>query len=120
MKFNEIKEGVEYICSDCFYKLEGGKLLVKLDGECDYRESFLSYNEVFAQDFIECNPPIDWSYIPIDTKILVRIDDKDTWTRRHFAKYDHNEIFAWNDGKTSFTTNPNQCSSWSQAKLYKE
>ena len=37
MKFNEIKEGVEYICSDCFYKLEGGKLLVKLDGECDYR-----------------------------------------------------------------------------------
>ena len=48
---------------------------------------------------------IDWSKVPVDTPIVVR--DRD-WTSnekllRHFAKFKNNKIYAWTDGRTSYT-----------------
>ena len=66
---------------------------------------------------------VDWSKVPVDTKILVanfaNIDDGVIkWDKRHFAKYENGEVYAWMDGRTSFTTKRNM--SWEYAKLYKE
>ena len=65
------------------------------------------------RDYIE---PIDWTKVEVDTKILVRYMDDADWKKRHFAKYECGQVFAWEDGATSFTT---KCTTkWNEAKLY--
>lgn len=63
---------------------------------------------------------VDWSKVPIDTKILV-------WSskggkqkeKRHFAGInEYGLIEAWNDGQTSFTATGTTL--WVNAELYKE
>ena len=61
---------------------------------------------------------VDWSKVPIDTKILVWESPKVKY-RRHFAGVNEDRtIFAWNEGKTSFTTS--ESCPWTFAELYKE
>ena len=57
---------------------------------------------------------IDWSKMPVDTAIFVS-DDNMNWVVRHFAKYENNMIYAWADGKTSYTAD--KTVSWAYAKL---
>lgn len=57
----------------------------------------------------------DWDEVPVDTKILVRDKDIDPWEKRHFAKFENGDVYAWVDGKTSFTTRDTMC--WQHAKL---
>jgi hypothetical protein len=57
----------------------------------------------------------DWRKVPVDTKILVRDKDIDPWEKRHFAKFENGDVYAWVDGKTSFTTRNTMC--WQHAKL---
>ena len=47
-------------------------------------------------------PEIDWSKVPVDTCILVA-DSCNNTIKRHFAKYDNKIIYAWTDGRTSYT-----------------
>ena len=61
-------------------------------------------------------PEIDWSTIAVDTPILVSYDCKD-WHCRYFAKYEDGKVYAWCDGKTSFTARNNKCTIWEYAKL---
>lgn len=50
-------------------------------------------------------PEIDWSKVPVDTKIYVKDNIYATaWSKRYFAKYEKGEIYAWDDGRTSWTT----------------
>ena len=65
---------------------------------------------------------IDWSKVAVDTKILVRQHDNGKWLKRHFAKYEDGFVYAWGNGKTSFTQDGNNysCLAWGQAKLYEE
>lgn len=58
---------------------------------------------------------VDWSKVKIDTPIYVKIESTDKWTPRYFAEYKDGEVYAWNDGKTSFTTTARV--SWNYAKL---
>ena len=63
---------------------------------------------------------IDWSKVPVDTKILVS-DNGKTWFKRHFDKYENKKIYAWVDGKTSFSArNNDDVIGWKYAKLYNE
>jgi hypothetical protein len=57
----------------------------------------------------------DWSEVPVDTKILVRDLNTQPWEKRHFAKFVNDTVYAWIDGKTSFTTV--DIASWQHAKL---
>ncbi len=62
---------------------------------------------------------IDWSKVPVDTKVLVGSDNK-KWIRRHFAKYENGNVCAWNNGATSFSANTKASYMiWRYAKLYK-
>lgn len=65
-----------------------------------------------------------WENVKIDTKILVRHNKRDSWKYRHFHKYENGEVYAYVDGKTSFTTIGEDCTTvsipWAEAKLYDE
>lgn len=62
---------------------------------------------------------VDWSKVPIDTKILVSTDEIN-WYRRYFAGIDRctNERLAWLDGATSWANRSTRA--WKHVKLYKE
>lgn len=90
------------LCSDCAWS-----------GKSRCRERFKEWAE---QEYVE--PPIDWSKIPVDTKILVRDSDDEKWKKRHFARFEDGKIFAWTAGTTSFSSdNFDNVTSWKQGKL---
>lgn len=64
-------------------------------------------------EYIE--PEVEWSKVEVDTPILVRDDNTTKWVIRHFAKYENNFIYAWDDGNTSYTTD--SMTYWDYAKL---
>lgn len=58
---------------------------------------------------------VDWSKIPVDTKIFVKNNKDSRWFRRHFAKYENGKVYAWGNEYTSDQTD--DCAWWSYAKL---
>ena len=44
---------------------------------------------------------IDWSKIPVDAPIMVKINGQ--YINRHFASYNDNRVYFYKDGKTSWT-----------------
>lgn len=63
---------------------------------------------------------IDWSTVPVDTKILVWDQDAELKRKRHFAGVaeERGKIRAWDNGRTSFTETG--ASEWMYAELYYE
>ena len=79
-------------------------------------------SELLDFDFEEV---VDWSKVPVDTKILVANfignDYEIVWKKRYFAKYENGKIYAWCDGATSFSVDSDDlCTRWDFVKLYKE
>lgn len=116
------KENVGKIYIDDIQK---SKWEVRQEGNQDVYDLYdgygciISYHSIPISQLAEMNfeEVIDWSKVPIDTKIIISDDNKD-WNRRHFAKYENGKIYTWIDGCTSFTTN--KTTSWKYAKLYEE
>lgn len=68
------------------------------------------------QEYVE--PPVDWSKVPVDTKVFIRDSDSQPWRPRYFAKFENGKIYTWNDGRSSFTSlEPRATSWWNQGKL---
>lgn len=63
----------------------------------------------------EYRPIVDWSKVKIDTPIYVKANLEDEWIPSYFAGYLNGDIFAWKDGKASFTTTARI--PWNYAKL---
>ena len=118
-------EIVEIACKGYNFALEDGKVVSCLNADCRTC-SFSSH--------IDCVPCIinrknwanseyeeyvDWSKVPVDTKILVRDNENEHWTPRHFSCIEHGCVYAFSCGRTSFTCN-SKGHSWKYAKLYKE
>lgn len=61
----------------------------------------------------------DWSKVPVDTKILVRDAFNHHWINRYFAKYENGQIYAFEDGSTSWTSH-GKVTHWEIVKLYEE
>lgn len=60
---------------------------------------------------------VDWSTIPVDTPIYVS-HGGEQWHHRHFAKFDGKEVYAWEDGTTSWSTaKSDDPIGWSYARL---
>ena len=122
MKVWELEKGKEYITDlklSKFKIINGVLFYYNITTEV-WKECNRTYNDIKSVDFIEYVPPTNWSKVEIDTKILVRIEDTDEWVKRHFAKFENNTIYAFNDGKTSFTITRYDISPWNYAKLYTE
>lgn len=79
------------------------------------QESFDELKEIVEE---EANK-VDWSKVPVDTKILVRDEDWHEWKRRYFAKFEDGVVYAWAAGTASFSNNGYSVTDWRQAKLYK-
>lgn len=91
-------------CSDCTFN----------DGRC--KEKLKEWAE---QEYVE--PAVDWSKVPVDTKILVRNSEHEAWKKRYFAKFEDGKIFAWANGATSFSTyNSDFTTQWKEGKLAEE
>ena len=66
----------------------------------------------------EEEPEIDWYKVAVDTPILVKNSKNEYWHERHFAKYVNGRVYAWNDGKTSWTEDG--VIAWEYVKLAEE
>ena len=69
---------------------------------------------------MEFEEVVDWSKVPIDTKILVWSKVNKQKYLRYFAGVDSGtgRVRAWDSGQTSFTTT--RWNTWDCAELYKE
>lgn len=118
---------------------KGGRPIINTDGltgcysrDCSGCSSWYKPQGFFGAGFIckaqvnfskwleeEYEPTIDWSKVPVDTKILVKDKFDSTWTKRHFAFYKNGVVYAWRSGKTSYTVkNTDDTYRWDYAKLY--
>lgn len=89
----------------------------KINGFNDFviDEDHLNTLDVCAGDL----ESIDWNCIPVDTPVLVRDHSYTGWIPGHFAKYEGNLVYTWNDGRTSWTCydKENGVTPWFKAKL---
>lgn len=93
----------DILCSYCYF---GFKVGIKCNDACkEWCES--EYEE----------PPINWSKIPVDTPILVKHIENDEWRRRYFAEFKDGVVYAWKDGKTSWSSLGLDKVDWEYAKL---
>ena len=60
-------------------------------------------------------PETDWSKVEVDTPILVRDSENEEWIKRYFAECKYGTVYAWIDGRTSWTEN--YMESWKYTKL---
>lgn len=61
---------------------------------------------------------IGWSKVPVDTSIIVWRYENGEKYKRHFAYFKENKIYAWNDGRTSYTaSNNDDVSVWKYAEI---
>ena len=107
-------KGFKYIVFDSAY---GGYFgLDKPPIECDERYKHNCVNRcgvnLIADLLPDFNEPnyldigkylgiIDWSKIPVDEPIMVKINGQ--YINRHFASYQDNRVYFYSDGKTSWT-----------------
>lgn len=90
-------------CNECALESDG------MDSCSDLRRKWME------QEHKE--PQVDWNKIPVDTPIYVRCCSGDKWEKKHFAKFEDNYVYAWRDGKTSWSTNNGSIVVWEHAKL---
>lgn len=93
-------------CNECIFRRNK-----VTDSSC--REKLKEWSE---QEYVE--PPVDWSKVPVDTKVYVRDFDDESWRPRYFARFEDGRIFTWTAGATSFSKDCcANISWWRQAKL---
>lgn len=93
-------------CNECIFQKNKST-----DSSC--REKLKEWSE---QEYVE--PPVDWSKVPVDTKVYVRDFDNESWRPRYFARFEDGRIFTWTAGATSFSKDCCENTSWwRQAKL---
>ena len=68
---------------------------------------------------MEFKEVIDWSKMPVDTKVLVS-KDGEIWFRRYFAKYEDGKIYCFRSGASSFSADEDDIIDWKYVKLYQE
>ena len=89
-------------CADC--KFIGGCAYKKIEwADEEYEES-----------------AVDWSQVPIDTKVLIS-NDGENWSKRYFAKVsDKGDPFVWYDGLSSWTAPQGWYGKYKYVKLAEE
>jgi hypothetical protein len=96
-------------CNECNFN--GGTIR-----DCDIKTRKWANSE-YVEPIEPIEPPVDWSKVPVDTPIYVRCRSSDEWEKKHFAKFENNYVYAWNDGKTSWSTTNGSTMVWEHAKL---
>ena len=112
--------GMEYKIRERIYKVEKsftGLLVLKNVESYGYIESEMHIFDIVNGEFEEV---IDWSKIPVDTKMLVS-NGGEIWHKRYFAKYEDGEVYCFSCGASSFSIDDiSSVASWKHYKLYQE
>lgn len=115
-----IKEVIEK-CNNGDYVKDNNNRIWKIDKGDLTNKTYFIFNIYNLKEILDLQfkkvYEVDWSKVPVDTKILVS-NNNNKWYKRHFAKYENDEVFAFMNGTTSYTDN--SCITWKYAKLYKE
>lgn len=91
------------ICHECKFR--------NFSHGCD--ETFKSWAE---EEYKE--PEVDWTKVPVDTKILVKVYKDSFWCKAHFASYEDGKPFAFPGGRSSWTTTPSMSLiAWNYAEI---
>lgn len=119
---NEI---IELATNTAVFGLKNGKPAICEEikcEECDFYESdsckgsTYNFREWLNSEYVE--PPVDWNKVAVDTPILVRNSEEETWRKRYFAKYENETVYAWDGGKTSWSVESKlRIFDWKFAKL---
>lgn len=73
----------------------------------------LNYDEL-----VNIDGSINWDKVPVDTPIKVKQRRDSKWKNMCFAKYEYGDVYAWYDGKTSWTVrNYQEMRIWNYATL---
>lgn len=121
VKFNYISNiGAREFCND-FVEPNILKPTGKgcLDIDCAYCRMLMS---VWLLDQYKepKEPEVDWSKVPVDTKIYVKDKIEGEWDKRYFAKYEDGIIYAWEAGGTSWSCDTTDVTRWRYVKLAEE
>ena len=73
------------------------------------------FEKTYCSD-VDLDSGVDWSKVPLDTKIYVKDYEIDKWTPRYFAKYENGKVYAWSGGGTSWSCGESNMH-WKYAKL---
>ena len=119
------KEIIELATNTALFGLKNGKPAICEEikcEECDFYESdsckgsTYNFREWLNSEYVE--PPVDWSKVAVDTPILVRDSEKESWRKRYFAKYENGIVYAWGGGTTSWSAERSRnITYWKMAKL---
>ena len=84
-------------------------------GMCELRGGCNTKLKKWANsEYVE--PSVDWSKVPVDTPILVKDSGDTCFIRRYFAKFENGDVYAWSDGRTSWSAGA-RMTYWECAKL---
>ena len=116
---------VEIACKGYDFALKAGKVVNCQNTDC-WECNFSSHIDgvcctVNRKNWAnsEYEEYVDWSKVPVDTKILVRDHENVPWSPRHFSRIEQGRVYTFSYGRTSFTSRGKECC-WRYAKLYKE
>ena len=114
MKVWELEEGKEYEVSNATskYKIINGALYVKFSYSEDFSLSEITYNRVMEYNFTEYTPPIDWSKVEVNTKVLIS-----GTVRRYFAKYKDGLVYTFKNGTDYWSSGSSDLKQWDEDKV---
>ncbi len=106
---NKLVDCSDLCCENCKFNVNGASTCIKA---CEM-EKWLN-SEYIEEEKEE----VDWSKVPIDTKVLVS-DDNGNWVRGYFAGYDRRNkvIYTFPLGATSWTNEDMGRIEWRYVKL---
>lgn len=99
-----------------------GNTFLRCDGDYKYAKDDFSIDILKdllrGRNYIKIDEHIDvvdWSQVPVDTKVFVRnIKDGKEYCR-YFAEYSNNRVYTWDYGATSWSSDDTSC--WNYARL---
>lgn len=61
---------------------------------------------------------VDWSKVPVDTPVLVKDYENNSWKKRYFAYFQYDKVYTWGNGATSWSSERSgSVTPWMYAKL---
>nr|DAL89857.1 MAG TPA: hypothetical protein [Caudoviricetes sp.] len=61
---------------------------------------------------------VDWSKVKVDTPVLVKDYENNSWKKRYFAYFQYDKVYTWGNGATSWSSERSgSVTPWMYAKL---
>ena len=115
------KEILDIACNGDKIAVRNGKITSCDDllcKDCDFGYSDCNGKTLKWANSEYVEPHVDWSKVAVDTPILVRDSEKESWRKRHFAKDENGRVYAWGKGARAWgALSSDYLIKWRMAKL---